>query len=166
MAGMAAQPAGDSVVAGSDRRRPGRLASGGQAGAARLPATARAQHRPLMRLPATRGRLQVYLGVAPGAGATCALLSEGHRRAEQGADVVVADVQTGGRPVTTGMLAGLEIVRPAAAESPGAAAGDMDLGAVLARRPEVALVDELAHSNVPGRGYARRSADAHEPLAS
>ncbi|HEX3307389.1 MAG TPA: hypothetical protein VHS32_14160 [Streptosporangiaceae bacterium] len=51
-----------------------------------------------MRLPATRGRLQVYLGVAPGAGATCALLSEGHRRAEQGADVVVAGVQTGGRP--------------------------------------------------------------------
>jgi two-component system, OmpR family, sensor histidine kinase KdpD len=104
-----------------------------------------------MRLPATRGRLRVYLGVAPGAGATRALLSEGHRRAEQGADVVVAGVQTSGLPVTAGMLEGLEIVPPATAESLGAAAGDMDLGAVLARRPQVALVDELAHSNLPGR---------------
>ena len=95
-----------------------------------------------MRFPAARGRLRVYLGVAPGAGATCALLSEGHRRAEQGADVVVAGVRTSGRPVTAGMLAGLEIVP--------------DLGAVLARRPEVALVDELAHSNAPGLGYACR----------
>src|SRR6185437_808679 len=126
MAGMAAQPAGDSVVAGSDRRRPGRLASGGQAGAARLPATTRAQHRPLMHLPATRGRLRVYLGVAPGAGATCALLSEGHRRAEQGAKVVVAGVQTSGRPVTAGMLSGLEIIPSAPAAFTGAAAGDMD----------------------------------------
>jgi hypothetical protein len=57
-----------------------------------------------MRLPATRGRLRVYLGVAPGAGATCALLSEGRRRAEQGADVVVAGVQTGGRPFTFGAI--------------------------------------------------------------
>jgi two-component system, OmpR family, sensor histidine kinase KdpD len=105
-----------------------------------------------MHLPATRGRLRVYLGVAPGADATCALLSEGHRRAEQGAGVVVADVQTGGRPVTAGMLAGLEIVP--------------DLGAVLARRPEVALVDELAHSNVPGLGYACRWQDVAELLAS
>ena len=119
-----------------------------------------------MHLPATRGRLRVYLGVAPGAGATCALLSEGHRRAEQGADVVVAGVQTSGRPGTAGMLAGLEIVPPATAESPGAATGDMDLGAVLARRPEVALVDELAHSNVPGRGYACRWQDVAELLAS
>jgi two-component system sensor histidine kinase KdpD len=118
-----------------------------------------------MRLPATRGRLRVYLGVAPGAGATCALLGEGHRRAEQGADVVVADVQTSGRPVTAGMLAGLEVVPPATAESP-AAAGDMDLGAVLARRPQVALVDELAHSNLPGLGNPCRWQDVAELLAS
>jgi two-component system sensor histidine kinase KdpD len=85
-----------------------------------------------MRLPVTRGRLRVYLGVAPGAGATCALLSEGHRRAEQGTDVVVAGVQTGGRPFTAGMLEGLEIIPPATAAFSGAAAGDMDLGAVLA----------------------------------
>ena len=85
-----------------------------------------------MRLSATRGRLRVYLGVAPGAGATCALLGEGHRRAEKGADVVVAGVQTSGRPVTAGMLEGLEIIPPVTPESPGAAAGDMDVGALLA----------------------------------
>src|SRR5438093_6222643 len=117
MAGVAADPAGDLVVAGSGRRRPRRLASGRPAGPARLPGTARARHRPLMQCPqapAARGRLRVYLGVAPGAGATCALLSEGHRRAERGADVVVAGVQTRGRPVTAGLLAGLEIIPPAA----------------------------------------------------
>ena len=119
-----------------------------------------------MRLPATRGRLRVYLGVAPGAGATCALLSEGHRRAEQGADVVVAGVQTGGRPFTAGMLEGLEIIPPATAAFTGAAAGDMDLGAVLARRPQVALVDDLAHSNLPGRGYASRWQDVAELMAA
>jgi two-component system sensor histidine kinase KdpD len=62
--------------------------------------------------PAAPGRLRVYLGVASGAGATCALLSEGHRRAEQGADVVAAGVQTRGRPVTAGLLEGLEIIPP------------------------------------------------------
>jgi two-component system, OmpR family, sensor histidine kinase KdpD len=119
-----------------------------------------------MRLPATRGRLRVYLGVAPGAGATCALLREGHRRAEQGADVVVAGVQTGGRPFTAGMLEGLEIIPPATAAFTGAAAGDMDLGAVLARAPQVALVDDLAHSNLPGRGYASRWQDVAELMAA
>jgi two-component system sensor histidine kinase KdpD len=119
-----------------------------------------------MGLPATRGRLRVYLGVAPGAGVTCALLREGHRRAEQGADVVVAGVQTGGRPFTAGMLAGLEIIPPAPAAFTGAAAGDMDLGAVLARAPQVALVDDLAHSNLPGRGYASRWQDVTELMAA
>jgi two-component system sensor histidine kinase KdpD len=119
-----------------------------------------------MQFPAIRGRLRVYLGVAPGAGATCALLGEGHRRAEQGADTVVAVVQTGGRPVTAGMLRGLETVPPAAAPSLGTAAGEMDLDAVLARRPQVALVDELAHSNLPGTGRASRWQDVAELLAA
>ena len=119
-----------------------------------------------MQVPAIRGRLRVYLGVAPGAGATCALLSEGHRRAEQGADVVVAVVQTGGRPVTAGMLKGLEIIPPAATPSLGTVAGEMDLDAVLARRPQVALVDELAHSNLPGAGYASRWQDVAGLLAA
>jgi two-component system sensor histidine kinase KdpD len=67
---------------------------------------------------------------------------------------VVAVVQTGGRPGTAGMLEGLEIIPPATAASLGAAAGEMDLAAVLARRPQVALVDELAHSNLPDLGHA------------
>ena len=119
-----------------------------------------------MRLPATRGRLRVYLGVAPGAGATCALLSEGHRRTERGADVVVAAVQTSGRPVTAAMLEGLEVIPPAIAASLGAAGGVMDLGAVLARRPQVALVDELAYSNLPGLAYPCRWQDVAELLAA
>ena len=115
---------------------------------------------------ATRGRLRVYLGFAPGAGTTCALLSEGHRRAERGADVVVASVQTHGRPGTAGLLSGLEIIPPAQAASRGMIAEEMDLGAVLARRPQVALVDELAHRNLPGPGHATRWQDAMELLAA
>jgi two-component system sensor histidine kinase KdpD len=91
--------------------------------------------RPEQHEPATRGRLRVYLGVAPGAGATCTLLSEGHRRTERGADVVVAGVQTRGRLVTAGLLEGLEIIPPAAAASGGGVAGEMDPGAVLAQAP-------------------------------
>ena len=115
---------------------------------------------------ATRGRLRVYLGFAPGAGTTCALLSEGHRRAERGADVVVASVQTHGRPGTAGLLRGLEIIPPAQAVFRGMGAEEMDLGAVLARRPQVALVDELAHRNLPGPGHAARWQDAMELLAA
>jgi two-component system sensor histidine kinase KdpD len=115
---------------------------------------------------AHRGRLRVYLGFAPGAGTTCALLNEGHRRAERGADVVVASVQTHGRPGTAGLLSGLEIIPPAQAASRGTIAEEMDLGAVLARRPQVALVDELAHRNLPGPGHATRWQDAMELLAA
>jgi two-component system, OmpR family, sensor histidine kinase KdpD len=115
---------------------------------------------------ATRGRLRVYLGFAPGAGTTYALLSEGHRRAERGADVVVASVQTHGRPGTAGLLSGLEIIPPAQAASRGMIAEEMDLGAVLARRPQVALVDELAHRNLSGPGHATRWQDAMELLAA
>jgi two-component system, OmpR family, sensor histidine kinase KdpD len=116
--------------------------------------------------PATRGRLRVYLGVAPGAGTTCALLSEGHRRAERGADVVVAGAETHGRPGTAGLAEGLEIIPSATVASRGAVAEEMDLGAVLARRPQVALVDELAHSNLPGPGHASRWQDAGKLLAA
>jgi two-component system sensor histidine kinase KdpD len=116
--------------------------------------------------PATRGRLQVYLGFAPGAGTTCALLSEGHRRAERGADVAVASVQTHGRPGTAGLLRGLEIIPAVTLASRGMVAEEMDLGAVLARRPQVALVDELAHRKLPGSGHATRWQDAMELLAA
>jgi two-component system, OmpR family, sensor histidine kinase KdpD len=116
--------------------------------------------------PAACGRLRIYLGYAPGAGTTCALFSEGHRRAEHGTDVVVAIAQTHGRPHTEALLAGLEIVPPAKVPYQGTAFEEIDLGAVLARRPAVALVDDLAHCNVPGAGHARRWQDAGDLLAA
>ena len=103
-----------------------------------------------------RGRLRIYLGYAPGAGTTCALLSEAHQRAEHGTDVVVAITETHGRPYTETLLAGLEIIPPAKVPYQGTRFEEIDVGAVLARRPAVALVDDLAHGNVPGAGHARR----------
>jgi two-component system sensor histidine kinase KdpD len=115
---------------------------------------------------ARRGRLGVYLGVASGAGTTCKLLSEGHRRAQRGDDVVVAAVETHGRPGTARLLEGLEIIPPVTVACQGTVAEEMDLGAVLARRPQVALVDTLAHGNPPGPGHATRWQDAWELLAA
>src|SRR6202044_3334311 len=114
--------------------------------------------------PAASGRLRIYLGYAPGAGTTCALFSEGHRRAEQGTDVVVAIAETHGRPHTEALLPGLEIIPPANVRYHGTTFEEMDLDAVLARRPAVALVDDLAHSNAPGAGHARRWQDAADLL--
>jgi two-component system sensor histidine kinase KdpD len=116
--------------------------------------------------PAGCGRLRLYLGYAPGAGTTCALFSEGHRRAEHGTDVVVAIAETHGRPHTQALLAGLEIIPPARVPYQGTTFEEIDLGAVLARRPAVALVDDLAHRNVPGAGHARRWQDAGDLLAA
>ena len=88
--------------------------------------------------PAVRGRLRIYLGYAPGAGTTCALLSEGRRRAERGTDVVLASAETHGRPHTEDLLAGLEVIPAAKVPYRGTLAAEMDLGAVLARGPAVA----------------------------
>ncbi len=98
------------------------------------------------------GRFRLYLGAAPGVGKTFDMLAEGHRRAARGADVVVAVAETYGRPNTAAQLAGLEMVPKKQVEYRGARFEEMDLAAVLARRPRVALVDELAHTNVPGSG--------------
>ena len=116
--------------------------------------------------PVPPGRLRIYLGYAPGAGTTCALLSEGHQRAAHGADVVVAIAETHGRPHTTGLLLGLEVIPRARAPHHGTAAEEMDLDAVLARRPAVALVDDLACRNGRGAGHTRRWQDAGELLAA
>jgi len=102
------------------------------------------------RVAATRGQLRIYLGSAPGVGKTWALLSEGHRRTQRGADVVVACAETHGRPRTAALLEGLEIIPFAEVPYRGTFVAEMDLDAVLARRPEVALLDDLAHTNVPG----------------
>jgi two-component system, OmpR family, sensor histidine kinase KdpD len=113
-----------------------------------------------------RGQLRIYLGAAAGAGKTFDMLSEGHRRAERGADVVVAFVETHGRPHTAALLDGLEIMPRATLTYRGSTFEEMDLDAVLARRPEIALVDEFAHTNVPGSRHAKRWEDVEELLAA
>jgi len=111
-----------------------------------------------------RGRLRIYLGSAAGVGKTYAMLSEGHRRAERGADVVVGFAEAHERPQTSALLAGLEVVPRATLEYRGATFEEMDLDGVLARRPEIALVDEFAHTNVPGSRNEKRWQDVEELL--
>ena len=111
-----------------------------------------------------RGHLRIYLGSAAGVGKTYAMLGEGHRRADRGADVVVAFAEAHGRPQTEARLDGLETIPRAKREYRGASFEEMDLDAVLARRPEVALVDEFAHTNVPGSRNEKRWQDVEELL--
>jgi two-component system sensor histidine kinase KdpD len=106
-----------------------------------------------------RGKLRVLLGAAPGVGKTYTMLEEGRRMADHGRDVVVAVVETHGRAATAALVDGLEVVPRRTVEHRGVALDDMDLDAVLARRPEVALVDELAHTNAPGSPHEKRWED-------
>ncbi|MFB6635005.1 ATP-binding protein [Streptomyces sp. NPDC056362] len=113
-----------------------------------------------------RGKLRIYLGAAPGVGKTYAMLSEGHRRVERGTDCVVAFVEHHDRPRTEVMLHGLETIPRRTIEYRGTSFTEMDVDAVLARRPAVALVDELPHTNVPGARHAKRWQDVEELLAA
>ncbi|MFH8776193.1 DUF4118 domain-containing protein [Streptomyces sp. NPDC017958] len=113
-----------------------------------------------------RGKLRIYLGAAPGVGKTYAMLSEAHRRVERGTDCVVAFVEHHGRPRTEVMLHGLEQVPRKDIEYRGSTFTEMDVDAVLARRPQVALVDELAHTNIPGSPNPKRWQDVEELLAA
>ncbi|WP_406433360.1 DUF4118 domain-containing protein [Streptomyces sp. NBC_00631] len=113
-----------------------------------------------------RGRLRIYLGAAPGVGKTYAMLSEAHRRNERGTDCVVAFVEHHGRPRTEVMLHGLEEIPRRELEYRGSVFTEMDVDAVLARRPQVALVDELPHTNIPGSRNAKRWQDVEELLAA
>ena len=106
-----------------------------------------------------RGRLRVYLGMAPGVGKTYRMLEEGHRRTARGTDLVVGYVEAHGRPETEKLLDGLEIVPRRRVEYRGVVVEEMDTDAILARRPTVALVDELAHTNAPGSARAKRWED-------
>jgi two-component system sensor histidine kinase KdpD len=111
------------------------------------------------------GHFRIYLGAAPGVGKTLAMLDEAHRRAQRGADVVIAIVESHGRPITTARMEGLETVPLKRVEYRGVQFAEMDLPAVLARHPKVALVDELAHTNVPGSGtHEKRWQDVLELL--
>src|SRR5262245_8879650 len=111
-----------------------------------------------------RGSLRIYLGAAPGVGKTYDMLTEGRRRAERGTDVVVGIVETHGRAKTTEQVGNLEIVPRKHVEYRGTTLDEMDLDAVLERRPKVALVDELAHTNAPGSRNAKRWQDIEELL--
>ncbi len=116
-------------------------------------------------LVAPPGKFRIYLGAAAGVGKTVAMLDEGWRRRERGRDVVVGFVETHGRPHTAEALRDLEVVPRKKVEYRGAMFEEMDLDAVLARRPQLALIDELAHTNVPNSGrHAKRWEDVLEIL--
>ena len=122
--------------------------------------------QPRPQPPVTRGRLRVYLGAAPGVGKTYAMLGEGHRRHDRGTDVVIGLVESHDRPRTAAMAVGLEMVPRRRLEYRGGTFTEFDVDAVLARRPKVALIDELAHTNVPGCRNAKRWQDVEELLAA
>ena len=113
-----------------------------------------------------RGKLKVYLGYGAGVGKTWQMLQEGHRLKREGVDIVVGLVETHGRKETAELIEGLEVVPRRQVQYRGIVLEEMDLEAVLARRPEVALVDELAHTNVPGSKNAKRYQDVEDLLAA
>jgi two-component system sensor histidine kinase KdpD len=111
-----------------------------------------------------RGRLRIYLGMAPGVGKTFAMLNEARRRKERGTDVVVGFVETYGRPQTIAAVGDLEIVPRRKIPYGGVVVEEMDTDAVIARAPDVALVDELAHTNAPGSKHEKRWQEVRELL--
>jgi two-component system sensor histidine kinase KdpD len=111
-----------------------------------------------------RGRLKIYLGFAAGVGKTFEMLQEAHRLKRHGVDVVIGIVETHGRAETAALIGDLEQVPRRRIEYHGVTLEEMDLDALLARRPTVALVDELAHTNVPGSRYRKRYQDVEELL--
>ena len=116
--------------------------------------------------PAKRGELRIYLGAAPGVGKTYAMLGEAHRRLERGTDAVAAVVETHGRKKTADLIDGIEIIPPRYVEYRGGTFPELDVAAVLARNPQVVLVDELAHTNTPGSKNPKRWQDVEELLAA
>jgi two-component system sensor histidine kinase KdpD len=111
-----------------------------------------------------RGKLRLYLGAAPGVGKTYAMLNEGWRRKERGTDVVIGWVQEHGRPQTDAQVRDLEVFPRRVAEYRGQTLEEMDVDGLLARKPELVLVDELAHTNAPGSKHAKRWQDVEELL--
>jgi len=110
----------------------------------------------------TRGHLKVYLASTAGAGKTFAMLREGRERRQRGEDVVVAYVETYGRPRTDELVAGFEVIPRQKVAYRGTVLEEMDLAAVLTRHPKVALVDELAHTNTPGLNHEKRWQDVED----
>jgi len=113
-----------------------------------------------------RGRLKVFLGAAPGVGKTYAMLQAAQQRRREGADVVVGLAETHGRVETQALLQGLEVLARRKVDHRGTLLEEMDLDAVLARRPQLVLVDELAHTNAPESRHAKRYLDVEELIAA
>ena len=113
-----------------------------------------------------RGRLKVYLGYCAGVGKTWQMLEEAHRLRDEGLDVVVGLVETHGRRETAGLVEGLPVIPRRRQEYLGIVVEEMDVDAILARTPRVVLVDELAHTNVPGNRHAKRYEDVQDLLAA
>ncbi len=113
-----------------------------------------------------RGRLKVYLGYAAGVGKTYLMLLEAHRLKQEGIDVVVGLVETHGRPETAKLIEGLEVIPRFVQQYRGIIVEEMDVDAIVRRKPQVALVDELAHTNVPGSRNAKRYQDVQDLLAA
>jgi two-component system sensor histidine kinase KdpD len=113
-----------------------------------------------------RGRLKIFLGYAAGVGKTYAMLEAAHQRLAEGVDVVLAYVETHGRPETEALAAGLEALPRQEVEYRGHVLTELDLDAVLARRPGLALIDELAHTNAPGLRHPKRFQDVEEILGA
>jgi two-component system, OmpR family, sensor histidine kinase KdpD len=114
--------------------------------------------------PSKRGELRIYLGAAPGVGKTYAMLGEAHRRLERGTDLVAAVIETHGRKKTAELIDGIEIIPPRYIDYRGGSFAELDVPAVLARHPQVVLVDELAHTNTPGSKNQKRWQDVEELL--
>jgi two-component system sensor histidine kinase KdpD len=113
-----------------------------------------------------RGRLKLFLGAAPGVGKTYEMLAEGAARQRMGKDVVIGIVETHGLAETDALVTGFEVIPRRASGGPGHAAGELDLDAVLARRPRLVLIDDLAHANAPGSRHPKRYQDVDELLAA
>jgi two-component system sensor histidine kinase KdpD len=113
-----------------------------------------------------RGRLKIFLGAAPGVGKTYEMLKTGQKRRQEGIDVVVGIVETHGRSETAALVEGLELVTRRPVEYRGRHLEEMDLDAILKRRPKLVLVDELAHTNAPGSRHAKRYLDVDELLSA
>ncbi|WP_438941634.1 histidine kinase, partial [Modestobacter roseus] len=111
-----------------------------------------------------RGTLRIYLGAAPGVGKTYAVLGEAHRRRERGCDVVVGLVETHGRPRTVAALEGLEVLPRASVTHRGVTLEELDVDGLLARHPDWVVIDELAHTNVPGSRHDKRWQDVEQVL--
>src|SRR5580693_2982407 len=111
-----------------------------------------------------RGRLKVYLGSSAGVGKTYAMLREGQRLKKQGVDVAIGIVETHGRAETAEQIGDLPVISPREVEYRGVILRELDLDAILARRPTVCLVDELAHTNAPGSRHGKRYQDVEDLL--